>query len=312
MYESKNTIAVIIRKKWSTAKKPVQFVTIQGKKNVKEVGNIFGEMMLQTSYRFVIRALKTVYIKSGDPFVFDLYCASIHDANSYFAMGMRNEIKTEMKEHTRRKDAVTGRMIEVMPYTTQKVVYDSGKEIGRVQGEQISAIYEVNTEVTVDSLVSACYTRILELYQCGQITGYSDVKLQKSTIYSAINEELYINRSKKIDYEAMEHMTLCVNGYDFDGSYTETLVKSDTLDKISVQTIAETLKRLVRDEFPRVDAEKCVDAIMLNGYGFDTRTIAEKLRIGQTQVMRYIGYIHKLSAMPQTFDTMHDLWTKLG
>ena len=222
-----NKLCILKRKATTTAKKPVVWIIARDTENSCAIGDIFAEYAIQASYRFVIRALKTVFQNSGDTFIYHLYCQAIDDSNNYFAMDIQNEIRTVMKEHTRKKDSITGKMIECKPYYTQELVYDSAKELDycpKIDKTKVNR--EVNHNSSVDALVSACYQQILELYHAKQIVSFSDIQLNKGTLYSAINKELYINRKYTVSMEEYQKQVVLSSGNNDDESYSETIKES--------------------------------------------------------------------------------------
>ena len=305
-------------KAYETAKKTVRYYVIMDNDNNKTISDIYSEIIMQTSYKLVIRDLKTVFKNSGDPFVYSLYCSAIQDANNYYSMNMRNEIKTEMKLHTRTKDTITGKFIECIPYYSQKIVYDCAKQLDLSFPMESKGLEKANhntetfTDSNIDDLISVCYLRILELIQAGQITCYNDIKLNKGCIYSAINTFLYSMRSKKTEFKDFETMMIIYNGYDFDNSFSEKIITKNKLDKLNFDIIRNTLVSLVNDFFPRIDSEKCIDCVIACGLGFDTRAVAEMFKIAQTQVVRYCSYVKRLLDKPETKDDIHNLFVDLA
>ncbi len=152
--------------------------------------------ILHCSHMLTITALDSIFKNTGNPYMYKLYCDAVASANSY---GLKVDITTEVKEHTKKKTA-SGKMVQCKPYYTLKVIDTELIELNNTLVE-IKAT-GIEEDSAVQDLISTANLTICALYNAGYIQNFSDIWQNAKTIYRAVNR--YIRNERNMNEQTAQ------------------------------------------------------------------------------------------------------------
>lgn len=247
---------------------------------------IFGQWVNDTALFFVVRALRTAFQASGNPYLFLLLMQAQYQLANNNSLDHNCEVHTTCRTSTRYRDKLTGRMMQrEKPVLVQEIIWDDGKmlDYSGLPGET-----KVNKEKSVfqdiEDLIAVAYNRIVELVHLKLIAIPSDIFSQKGSVYSAVNA--YIDASKKrwelettytAENEENEEFELDIEALHYMDEYKSHL--QAVLDTIKATVAKHTAKQFKLDE--------AIQAYSLS-MDYDNCYIAQFMGKDEKQVRRWI------------------------
>ena len=295
-----------------------------------ELTDFFSSYVQREAPRFVLRALKTIfanewnskidklmiecfelwrkgtgytYSECKDIFAEDIsmniekYCPTSADVETE-KLYAKDKITRVIKEHTYTmvKDTDGHRhKAEIIPYTTiDKTQY--GKVIEKE--EVVVPVLDVNDLVQVASLA------MIELVRYGLVNSPADMFEYRSYIYKSVNTYIHNEQSKTVNEKQY------VRTLDKDGNevvMTEKVFVDKKLSKIDKESVIADLETILLNSLDkRTNKENVLFTfrfVCLAGHS--KIECADRLKVDEKQVRRYIGLIQKALRNGKTYELLN-------
>jgi len=206
---------------------------------------------------------------------------------------------TYTKEHTYTMVAdTTGHRykIECVPYTTQH-----NTKYGMVVNEE-----HIAQGTDIEDLIQTGYLAMCELLDMGLINSVNDFWNYRTYVYKCVNHVIMSERAVRVKCENIEPHT--IKGQHTADSRQEKHLLRVEQENSRQQTIKK-LWSMVEQGLDKQANRDNIKAVFYMHYvqGQDTRTIADELNKGQTQIMRYINSVKKALNNEQAHSLLIDL-----